>query len=68
MRSCGRELACAMRPLCPALLTAIPFTFAACLGLNVGAISHAQVPANPTYDEATLSTLRDDFQTFSAQE
>jgi hypothetical protein len=55
-----------MRPLCPTLLTAVPFRFAVCLGLNVGAISHAQVPANLTYDEATLSTLRDDFHTFSA--
>jgi hypothetical protein len=57
-----------MRPLCPAPLTASPFTFAAYLGLNVGAISQAQVPENPTYDEATHSTLRDDFQNFSAPE
>ena len=68
MLSCGRELACAMPPLCPALLTAIAFTFAACLALNVGTNSHAQMPANPTYEEATLSALRDYFQTFSASE
>ncbi|MFI5057230.1 MAG: hypothetical protein ACHQLQ_03520 [Candidatus Acidiferrales bacterium] len=29
---------------------------------------HAQMPANPTYDEATLSALREYFQTFSALE
>lgn len=50
-----------MRPLSPALLTAILLTFSVCLAVNVDASSRA-----PSYDEVTLSALRDYFQTFSA--
>jgi hypothetical protein len=57
-----------MRPICPALLTAIAFAFAACLALNVGTNSRPQMPVNPTYDEVTLSALLDYFQTFSPHE